>query len=102
MPNWLYIYFHDVKQPLIMQKSGRTLSKPAVFFNTEAYIPAFFWIHPPEAAITLSLHQFDPPTLYCLCVFLWLLHFFVKGLHCPDCTTILEKNGALASCVLQI
>jgi hypothetical protein len=96
MPTWLYVYFRDVIQPLILQKSGRSLSKPAVFSNTKAYIPASFWIYPPEAAITLYLHRFDPPALYCPRVFLWLPHFFVKSLRCPNCTSILEKNGALS------
>ena len=96
MPNWLYVYFRDVIQPLILQKNGWTLSKPAVFSSTKSYLPASFWIHPLEAAITHTLHWFGPPALYCPQVFLWLAHFLVKSLHCPNCTSILKKNGALS------
>ena len=61
MPDWLYKYFGDVIGPLILKKTGRNLAKPGVFADTRPYSPASFWIYPPEPAISLSLHQFDPP-----------------------------------------
>ena len=96
MPDWLYKYFGDVIGPLILKKTGRNLAKPGVFADTRPYSPASFWIYPPEPAISLSLHRFDPPIFYRPRVFLWLPHFFVTTLCCPHCSKPLEKNGALS------
>ena len=65
MPNWLYKYFGDVISPLILTKNGRALAKPGIFTDFRSYSPGSFWVHPPEPAITLSLHRYDPPSLYC-------------------------------------
>ena len=64
MPDWLYKYFGDVIGPLILKKTGHNLAKPGVFADTRPYSPASFWIYPPEPAISLSLHWFDPPIFY--------------------------------------
>jgi hypothetical protein len=96
MPDWLYKYFHDTVEPLIKQKDGRSLAKPPSFTDNRSHVPSSFWIYPPEPAIILSHHIFDPPVLYQPRIFLWLPHFFVDTLHCPSCGKGLEKNGALA------
>jgi hypothetical protein len=98
MPNWLYAYFRDTVEPLIKKKDSRdsrSLAQPESFTSTLSFAPSSFWIHPPEPAITLSHHRFDPPALYQPRIFLWLPHFFVKTLSCPQCGKPLEKNGAL-------
>jgi len=95
MPDWLYKYFGDVIQPLILTKDGSKLAKPAIF-GAKTYAPASFWVHTPEPAFSLSRHHFDPSILYRPRVFLWLPHFFVDALRCPSCRKVLEKNGALA------
>lgn len=96
MPDWLYKYFGDAISPLILTKNGRALAKPGIFTDFRSYSPGSFWVHPPEPAITLSLHRYDPPSLYHPRVFLWLPHFFVETLRCPHCRNALEKNGALS------
>ncbi|KAJ7047966.1 hypothetical protein C8F04DRAFT_1247577 [Mycena alexandri] len=82
MPDWLYSYFRDTIQPLITRKSGRELAKPACF--TES---------PRTMIFVVSRHRFDPPLMYRPRVFLWLPHFFVDVLLCPECGKKLEKNG---------
>ncbi len=82
--------------PLIKQKDGRNLAPPPSFTDVRSHVTPSFWIHPPEPAIILSHHRFDPPALYRPRVFLWLPHFFVSTLCCPNCGKPLEKNGALA------
>ena len=95
MPDWLYKYFRDTIGPVIKQKDGRSLAAPPSFTD-RLHASSSFWIHPPEPAIILSHHRFDPPVLYRPRVFLWLPHFFVSTLLCPSCRKPLEKNGALA------
>ena len=95
MPEWLYKYFGDVIQPLILTKDGSKLAKPATF-DTKTYVAASFWVQTPEPVFLLSRHHFDPSILYRPRVFLWLPHFFVDTLRCPSCRKVLEKNGALA------
>ncbi|KAF5384343.1 hypothetical protein D9615_003177 [Tricholomella constricta] len=99
MPNWLYKYFAEIIMPLIFTKDtkdARQLAKPPTFSETSTCRqPPSFWVHPPEPAILLSRRRFVPSTLYQPRVFLWLLHFYVNKLCCPDCASILEKNGAL-------
>jgi hypothetical protein len=53
MPDWLYQYFGDVIQPLILTKDGSKLAQPATFMEAKPYAPASFWIHPPEATFGL-------------------------------------------------
>lgn len=97
MSNWLYNFFGDVISPLLFTKNGNHLSQPQIFSknSSKPFLPATFWVHQPEPAISLASHQFDPPVLYRPRVFLWLPHFFVKDLMCPKCKKqVLEKNGA--------
>jgi hypothetical protein len=96
MPDWLYQYFGDVIQPLILMKDGSKLAQPATFIEVKPYAPASFWIHPPEVTFDLSHHHFDPHLFYRPRVFLWLPHFLIETLQCPSCRGALEKNGALA------
>jgi hypothetical protein len=84
MPDWLYKHFGDVIGPLILKKTGCNLAKPGVFADTRPYSPASFWIYPPEPAISLSLHWFDPPIFYYPQVFLWLPHFFCHQIMLPS------------------
>jgi hypothetical protein len=98
MPNWLYAYFRDVIEPMIKTKDvrdARVLAPPPSFVDSKPHAPPSFWVHPPNPAIILSQHKFDPSILYRPRVFLWLPHFFVKTLNCPKCGKQLEKNGAL-------
>lgn len=45
--------------------------------------------------MSLSHHAFNPEILWRPRVFLWLPHFFVESLRCPNCRSgVLEKNGA--------
>ena len=53
------------------------------------------WLHTPEPAIILPKRKFNPKELYRPRIFLWLPHFLVKELRCPQCNSILEKNGAI-------
>jgi hypothetical protein len=87
--------FGDTIAPLIHRKEGQRYAKPDIFLGTTTpYSPSSFWIRPPEPVVSLSLHIFDPPMLYQPRVFLWLPHFFVTALRCPNCINgILEKNG---------
>jgi hypothetical protein len=64
MPDWLYQYFGDMIQPLILTNNGSKLAQPATFTETKTYAPASFWIYPPEAAFGLSHHHFDPHLIY--------------------------------------
>src|ERR1700683_3861340 len=98
MPDWLYKYFSDVIQPLILTKDGSKLAQPATFTEVKEYTSASFWIHPPEPAFSLSHHHFDPHLLYRPRVFLWLPHFLVETLRCPSCKETLQKKSALAPC----
>ncbi|KAJ7667374.1 hypothetical protein B0H17DRAFT_1142779 [Mycena rosella] len=92
MPDWLYRYFHKFIRPMITQKDNRGfLLKPSVFTSV---LPSF-WVHPPEPTFALSEYKFDPSLIYRPRVFLWLPHFFVEQLSCPNCGHKLEKNGAL-------
>ncbi|KAJ7825530.1 hypothetical protein B0H13DRAFT_1918616 [Mycena leptocephala] len=83
--------------PIIRKKDGRYLAKPSIFGegNSRAGLPPTLWIRPPEPIVSLSEHRFDPTVLYRRRIFLWLPHFFVEVLRCPDCGTALEKNGPL-------
>ena len=95
---WLYIYFRDTIEPLIKKREAHdscTLAQPPCFTDVRPHAPSSFWIHPPEPAIILSHHNFDPSILYQPHIFLWLPHFFVQTLNCPNCGKPLEKNGAL-------
>ncbi|KAF8968825.1 hypothetical protein BDZ97DRAFT_331398 [Flammula alnicola] len=94
MPDWLYQFFGDIVSPLIHVKEGRARAPPPLFQNSKPYLPASFWIHPPEPVTTLSHHRFIPQVLYRPRIFLWLPHFFVATLLCPKCHAVLEKNGA--------
>ncbi|KAJ7189729.1 hypothetical protein GGX14DRAFT_580474 [Mycena pura] len=92
MANWLYRYFNKTIRPMITQKDNRgRLIRPPTFTGTS---PSF-WIHPPEPTFALSQYSFDPITIYRPRIFLWLPHFFVDKLFCPNCGNNLEKNGAL-------
>ena len=94
MSDWLYRFFCDVVSPLLFTKDGKHLSPPQIFGKNGSK-PATFWIQPPEPVVSLTSHQFDPTILYRPRVFLWLPHFLVKDLMCPNCKKqILEKNGA--------
>ncbi|KAJ7434171.1 hypothetical protein FB451DRAFT_1379978 [Mycena latifolia] len=96
MPAWLYQFFRDTVQPLLFAKEGGKLLRPSIFSINNVHAPASFWIHPVEPVVALEGYQFDPPMLYQPRVFLWLPHFFVQRLNCPNCRTgKLEKNGAL-------
>jgi hypothetical protein len=101
MPDWLYRYFGETIKPLITAKDAndsRRLAPPLSFTEDKPHAPATMWIHPPDAVFHLSRTstQLDPTTLYRPLVFLWLPHFFVAQLHCPNCKTgVLQKNGAL-------
>ncbi|KAJ7466068.1 hypothetical protein FB451DRAFT_1369813 [Mycena latifolia] len=96
MPAWLYQFFRDTVQPLLFAKEGGKLLRPSIFSTNNLHAPASFWIHPVEPVVALEGYQFDPPMLYQPRVFLWLPHFFVQRLNCPNCRTgKLEKNGAL-------
>jgi len=95
MPQWLYKFFTTTIAPLIYVKEGQKLIKPAPFSDdTRSYSPPTLWIHPPEPSLSLSKYRFNPTTLWCPRIFLWLLHFYVKQLLCPNCNHILKKNGA--------
>ena len=96
MPHWLHKFFGEVIGPIIFNKEGRILCRPAIFNGmSKPFSSPTFWIHPPEPVASLSSHRFDPPALYRPRIFLWLPHFFVQELRCPKCRTgILEKNGA--------
>ncbi len=94
MPDWLYKYFGEAIAPLIFRKEGKFLAKPRVYSDP---VHPTFWILPPEPAILLSRRRFDPTLFYRPRIFLWLPHFLVDVLHCPNCKTgTLEKNGALS------
>lgn len=99
MPNWLYRYFGETIKPIITAKDtgdSRRLARPLSFTECKPHAPATMWIHPPDAVFHLSRPQLDPTILYRPQVFLWLPHFFVTQLHCPNCRTgVLQKNGAL-------
>lgn len=100
MPDWLYRYFGEVIKPLITAKDvsdGRRLARPLSFTEDKPHAPATMWIHPPDAVFPLMRSaRLDPTILYRPRVFLWLPHFFVTQLHCPNCKTgVLQKNGAL-------
>ncbi|KAJ7482498.1 hypothetical protein FB451DRAFT_1441836 [Mycena latifolia] len=95
MPEWEYSYIRKTVEPLIFKKDGRKLAKPSIFNSEGTRSPTTFWIRPPEPVVSLSQHQFDPTLLYRRRIFLWLPHFFVEVLRCPNCSTPLEKNGAL-------
>ncbi|KAJ7747498.1 hypothetical protein B0H16DRAFT_1850684 [Mycena metata] len=94
MANWLYAFFRDVVQPQLFTKNGRNLARPPIFGSKNSSTSSF-WINPPEPIVVLEGYRFHPPTLYQPSVFLWLPHFFVRQLNCPQCRGKLEKNGAL-------
>ena len=78
MPDWLYQYFGDVIQPLILTKDGSKLAQPATFMEAKPYAPASFWTHPPEATFGHSHHHFDPHLFYHPHVFCGFLIFSLK------------------------
>lgn len=95
MPDWLFKYFGEVISPMINTKKNRKLTRPPIFENHRSYLPASMWIYPPEPIMSLSHHAFNPEILWRPRVFLWLPHFFVESLRCPNCRSgVLEKNGA--------
>ncbi|KAJ7719728.1 hypothetical protein B0H16DRAFT_1794348 [Mycena metata] len=94
MPEWEYEYIIKTVQPIIRKKDGRALAKPSMF-DGSPLAPPTFWIRPPEPVFSLAEHRFDPTTLYRRRIFLWLPHFLVEVLRCPDCGKALEKNGPL-------
>lgn len=95
MPEWLLDYFEEIGLE-IMKKEGRNLAMPSCFSKAGPLSLPSLWITPPDPIFLLSENQFKPRLLYRPRVFLWLLHFFVKVLICPDCKKCgLEKNGAL-------
>ncbi|KAJ7930460.1 hypothetical protein B0H13DRAFT_1858596 [Mycena leptocephala] len=96
MPQWLYEYFRDTIQPLISQKEGRKRAQPPSFTSRKSHALPSFWINPPEPVFQLSRYRFHPKILYRPRVFLWLPHFFVDKLCCPNCGKPLEKNGTLS------
>ena len=92
-PDWLYKYFGEAIAPLIFRREGKYLVKPQTY--SDSAHPTF-WILPPEPAILLSRQCFQPALFYQPRIFIWLPHFLVDVLHCPQCKTgVLEKNGAL-------
>lgn len=98
MPNWLYNYFTEEIRPLVTGKEKRCLVKPRLFSDNGPFAPPSLWIHPPEPALLLLRRRFDPPLFYRPRVFLWLPHFQVQNLMCPNSTCkdmVLEKNGML-------
>ncbi|KZP09283.1 hypothetical protein FIBSPDRAFT_938563 [Athelia psychrophila] len=95
MSDSVYTYFGKVIGPIILKKNGQSLAKPESFRDTGVFTPASFWIHPPEPTILLSQQRFEPAALSLPRIFLWLPHFFVEILCCPDCGKPMEKNGAL-------
>ncbi|KAJ6631371.1 hypothetical protein B0H10DRAFT_1938265 [Mycena sp. CBHHK59/15] len=97
MPHWEYDYIWKTIQPIIRRKDGRKLAKPSIFRedNSRAGLPPTLWIRPLEPIVSLSKHRFDPTILYRRRIFLWLPHFFVDVLWCPNCGAALEKNGPL-------
>jgi hypothetical protein len=95
MPGWLYHFFRDTVQPLLFEKSGSKLLRPSIFRTGNTSMPATLWIRPPQPLLSLEGYNFDPTKLYQPRVFLWLPHFFVQQLKCPNCKGKLEKNGAL-------
>lgn len=99
MQSWLYLFFGTKIAPLIFKRDGRNLTKPQNLCESQSPCsPASFWIVPPEPAILLASQRFDPALFHQPQVFLWLPHFFVDHLHCPSCSTALEKNGVLQPC----
>jgi hypothetical protein len=97
MPDWLYKYFGNVIHPLISEKEGRHLRPPRSFTENKPYSLPTMWILPLDPVFSMSRHRFDPTILYRPRIFLWLPHFLVQELYCPNCRSrILEKNGPLA------
>ncbi|KAJ3505980.1 hypothetical protein NLJ89_g7126 [Agrocybe chaxingu] len=79
MSTWLYNYFKDTIGPLLFERNGRNLVKPVIYSETRSCgTPPSFWVYPPEPAILLARHRFDPTLYYSPRVFVWLPHFFVK------------------------
>ncbi|KAK0463129.1 uncharacterized protein EV420DRAFT_1639210 [Desarmillaria tabescens] len=96
MQDWLYRYFATVIHPLIHNKNGgKILLAPPTFTESKPYALPTLWIHSPEPVMSLSVHRFEPTLLFRLHVLLWLVHFFVDVLSCPQYGKPLEKNGAL-------
>ncbi|KAJ7588232.1 hypothetical protein C8J56DRAFT_1080162 [Mycena floridula] len=97
MSNIVYNYFADVVEPQIKSKNGgRAYVAPPSYTSKLVHAPSSLWIYPPEPISSLHRHHFDPALLYRPRVFLWLVHFFVKKLICPNCRQhALEKNGPL-------
>ena len=96
MSNWLYKYFKEEIGPILFQKQGSYLVEPTLFSDNQSAAPTF-WVQPPEPTIYLAQHRFTPTLYYRPHVFLWLPHFLISKLYCPQCRTahVLEKNGAL-------
>lgn len=97
--DWLYQYFAAVIHLLIHNKDGdKALVKPPIFMQSKPYALPTFWIHSPEPAMSLYTHWFEPTILFCPRIFLWLVHFFVNMLACPNCGELFQKNSALPPC----
>jgi hypothetical protein len=92
MPNWLYRHFPGVMRPMITQKREGLAGKTCRVYKH----PAILWTNPPEPIFALLEYKFDLFLMYCPRIFLWLPHFFVDDLRCPNCRENLEKNGVLA------
>ncbi|KAF6761066.1 hypothetical protein DFP72DRAFT_1089696 [Ephemerocybe angulata] len=97
MPAWLIDYFVDVIGPAFITapREGRSVKTPPCFKESNAIVPPTLWVNAPDPVFALSQHRFDPSMLFRPRVFLWLPHFFVKAIICPNCNKQLEKNGAL-------
>lgn len=93
MPHWLYLYFIEKVGPLIFERKGKHLSRPASFSDRPG-ASGSLWLHPPAPIMSLSSYTFVPELLYRPRVFLWIPHFFVETMRCPYCRGVLEKNGA--------
>lgn len=93
MPYWLFLFFIEKVGPLIFKRKGKHLSPPESFSNRSG-APGSLWLHPPAPIISLSSYTFTPELLYRPRIFLWLPHFFVETMRCPNCHRALEKNGA--------
>ncbi|KAJ7479110.1 hypothetical protein FB451DRAFT_1172230 [Mycena latifolia] len=75
MPTWLYEFFRDTVQPLLFEKSGRKILRPAIFCTQAAHSLPSFWLQPEEPVLALEGYRFDPPILFRPRVFFWLPHF---------------------------
>jgi hypothetical protein len=90
MPSWLFDYIVEELGPRLQEKKGRSLAPPV------EYTTGDFWTRPPDPVFSLAHHCFDKKKLFFPLIFLWLPHFLVSELLCPNCNNELEKNGIAA------